>query len=765
MKRVLWILALVVLACGLLTLNLPRASAASIFFDDFEDGYAGWTPTGAVYDYWYAQCWPETVGCRGVQLDNTGRITRTVSTVGYTSIVVNWSIAAYLLEAGDRCLIEVNTGSGWSIIASVDNGLDDGWYRFGTVNLSAAANNKASFQVRYRILGNAYGDYCYVDNITISGTSGSPTATPTPTPAPTSTPTPTPTPGGGGSTVPGDPLTGSGSVSRSLLTYTNLISGTTPANPVNNSGYALPAAGAHPTHTFEGRLVLNSEATSGSFSEIRDDYAYTGTADHQRKHLPEFDYQFVQNGSHLIPVQRGLIITTHPYWNYILEAGRVWNETSDNGYSRASFPFALVEKNANCTHNGVMSFLFKNDGSVSKVWYQITQETCLYYKVNMWGVLTATYTPQTVSGSAAIRSSYASEVANRMTVKPISALATDFPGFDTSVLTSGITNITTYGIVYNGVNYAGICETRYGDYPFCSVMRLPSYSTAKSLVGGMAFTRLNQLYGTTVATELIRTWVPEYASGSGVWTNVTFNHTLDMATGNYDSSGYEVDEAGTKMGTFFDAQTYASKAAAAFSFPNMTTPGTTWVYHTSDTFLVTQAMDAYLESKQGASADIFQMLVSDVFIPLNIGPGAHTTLRTSENNWQGEVFGGFGLFLTGDDVAKLSKFLNVDDGKIGSTQVLHAGQLAAAMQQNASDRGLDTATQPFKYNNAFWGKQFTSADGYPCTFWTPFMSGFGGISVIMMPNGATFYVFSDNNEFNWSDVVLEAHQEIGSHCN
>jgi hypothetical protein len=45
------------------------------------------------------------------------------------------------------------------------------------------------------------------------------------------------------------------------------------------------------------------------------------------------------------------------------------------------------------------------------------------------------------------------------------------------------------------------------------------------------------------------------------------------------------------------------------------------------------------------------------------------------------------------------------------------------------------------------------------------MSGFGGISVIMMPNGSTFYVFSDNGDFNWYDVVVqESHDNIGSNC-
>ena len=78
--------------------------------------------------------------------------------------------------------------------------------------------------------------------------------------------------------VPGDPLTGSGSVSRTLLTYNDLMTGSSAA-PVDDSAFAVPANAAAPTNTFEGTLALSSTATGGGFTEIRDDYNYTGTPD------------------------------------------------------------------------------------------------------------------------------------------------------------------------------------------------------------------------------------------------------------------------------------------------------------------------------------------------------------------------------------------------------------------------------------------------------------------------------------------------------
>ncbi|MBK6645497.1 MAG: hypothetical protein IPG44_07045 [Anaerolineales bacterium] len=111
-----------------------------------------------------------------------------------------------------------------------------------------------------------------------------------------------------------------------------------------------------------------------------------------------------------------------------------------------------------------MTFLFNNSG-VSKVRYQITQETCVYYKVNMWGQLSATYSAYTVSNAAALKANHALEVGNRLPTKPITDLVTDYPSaaVNVSVFGSGVTaeHMTYYGVIYNGVNYVSGCTTRW----------------------------------------------------------------------------------------------------------------------------------------------------------------------------------------------------------------------------------------------------------------------------------------------------------------
>jgi len=366
---------------------------------------------------------------------------------------------------------------------------------------------------------------------------GQPTASPTPTAEPTSTPL--------------SPLTGVGDVDRTVLTYDDLMNGSDPTSPVDDGAFALPADAAQPEHTFEGRLELIGEATSGGSRELVDNLDWPdGTL-----HIPKFDFEFVQHGSHLIPVQRGLIVTDHPSWFYIFGPGRVWREKADRGYSRASFPFALVGKLTGFTHNGLMIFLFNND-EVSKVWYQIAQETCPHLKFDAWGLLEARYHASPAANADQVRATYEQEVRNRFPTKPIEQLAADYPGTDLSKFgdESPSADMTTYGFVIGGVNYVGGCRTRYGDYAYCDHMRLTSQSTAKSAFAAVALMRLAQKRGPEVASLLIKDYVPEYVDSPGDWSEVTFNHTLDMATGNYLSSEIFADEGNLELnGPFFDA--------------------------------------------------------------------------------------------------------------------------------------------------------------------------------------------------------------------
>ncbi|RPE31839.1 Ig-like domain repeat protein [Kitasatospora cineracea] len=590
--------------------------------------------------------------------------------------------------------------------------------------------------------------------------------------------------------VPGDPLTGNGAVSRTLLPYSQLTNPQNPSGPVDDAAFALPAAAAPPRSTFEGTLTLTNPAGSGRFKNIKS--CSTGCG----KHLPPISLDLVQNGSHLIPTVQGLTITgdtqSGSTYNLIVGPGRAWSENGDTGtagtFSRASLPIALVDRNQNCVHNGELSFLY-NTTSVSNVAYQVTAETCALHQFDMWGQLAATYNAHSVPNAVALENAHAAEVGNRMPTKPLSALATDYPtaGLNLATFGSGITPsaMTSYGVVYNGVNYVAGgtsankgCQTRYGTYAFCQDMRLPSYSTAKSAFAGLSMARLVQDFGSAVPNLDLKDYVPEMAS-SGNWNSaqVTFNNAADMATGNFNSQLYESDENGANTTSFLNAEPYGTATTGKMGYAlgyahHAGEQGNTWAYHSVDHFLLAQAETGYLQSQRGPSADLFNLMRDEVYTPLHLNAGTLTTERTDNASaagtspTTGRLFAAYGLFWTVDDIAKLATLFQ-NNGAAGGTQLADRGQMLTAMQRSSTDTGVaavsadltghgdgTAASGGYRYSNGLWAYP-TTGQVPGCGLRVPFMSGYGGITIAMMPNGATYYYVSDNNEFGWASTVAE----------
>lgn len=552
-----------------------------------------------------------------------------------------------------------------------------------------------------------------------------------------------------------DALPGNGAVVRTNLSYNTLIG--TIASLVDYSAFAVPAGAANPDHVFQGTLTLTNPGTAGSFAEVGTNLQ-ASYAD--PTHLPAFSYQFIQDGTHIFPVRRGLLTTTHPDWYYILEPGRVWKENGDNGYSRVAIPFSLQENGANCTHNGVLSFLFKADGSISKVAYQIAAETCQYFQFNMWGLASATYTPQTIAGAAAATTAYEGEVAARMPTKPIAQLAADFPTAGINIASIGIEQtpayMTVYGVAVDGINYVGGCQTRYGTYPYCEVLDLPSYSVAKSVAGAIGLMRLEKKYAGTQYTLTVKNEIAK-CSGSQ-WADVTLLNTLDMATGSYTSSGYEVDEGSTAMlNNFFLVDTYNAKATHACAYTRKAIPGTLWVYHTSDAFLLGTAMNTVYKYWEGSSKDYYtDMLVAELWKPLKMSPTTYTTARTIDS--VAYPFTGYGLTFHHDDLVKVGEFLNKNNATIGGVAMLDTVLYNEAMQKTAN-HGLNAGGTNSKYLHGFWAWNAASTETGAAICanakWIPYMSGFGGIGVVLLPNNMVYYFVSDHKEYGFKQTLIE----------
>lgn len=546
---------------------------------------------------------------------------------------------------------------------------------------------------------------------------------------------------------------------RDLLDRDTLLSGSY-RRPVDLSAYAPPSDARPPLHRFEGRLRLSGQPATRTVVALRDFVSSRDTT--QARSFPQdLELAFVQHGDVLIPTQRGPIPGTHPWWEISVEAGKVWNEAGDGDFSRAAIPFALVQRNANCTHNGVLMLLFDGDGTVSRVAMQIGSETCHYLQLDMWGLLRADYAPEPMAGRDALIAAHDAETARRLPVKPIAALAADHPGIDPTHFAIGAARArTVHGVIVDGVHYRSQCHTRHGTHPFCDALDIPSYSVAKSVVAGLALMRMQQLYP-GIAEEP----VSRHARASGcmmeTWDGVTLRHLLDMSTGQYDAAGYMADEDSPRIGGFFAPDTHAQRLAfACEAYPRREAPGARWVYHTSDTYLLGTVLQNALRRISGRERDdVFDdMLWTDVLAPLHLSPTARVTRRSYDKARQ-PLFG-WGLTLLSDDIAKLARFLGEQQGRIDGQEMLDAAMFAAAMQRDPEQRGLQVATlENFRYQHGFWARNLQAELGCEAPTWVPFLSGFGGITVALFPNGVAWYNVADDGllaSIDFAEPAIEA---------
>ena len=509
-----------------------------------------------------------------------------------------------------------------------------------------------------------------------------------------------------------------------------------------------------PINHFNGRLYLEVENAELQVTVLRD---WEGLADRPElryDELPPFDFEYIQHGDALIPRQRGPIAADHLQWEYLLAPGRVWQEPGDDGYSRASLPFSLMERNANCVHNGVLGFLFKTDGAISDVTVSVASETCMYFKLDMRGKIPARYIPGSVAGRQDLANSYDRKLKVRLPTLPIEALAEKYPAADLAALANtgkvDPADMTVFGIVVDGVHYMGGCETRNGKYPFCEQLYLPSYSTAKSLFAGLGLMRLEKLYP-GVSNAQVSDYVPE-CSGKQ-WQGVRFIDLLDMSSGNYDSAVPDKDETDPRMAPgFFYPETHAGKIAfSCNAYPGKSAPGTRWVYHTTDTYILSVAMSEYLRQRAGERADIWQDLILPMWEPLQLSPVTRFTRRTYDERAQ--PWAGYGLVYQPDDIARLAVAL----GEGYFDRWVDRTMLDQALQRTSAPNGQPARAQTY-YSHGFYAIDLGEALNCEAPYWVPMMSGYGGISVAVLPGGMTYYYFSDGNVHQWVRPLRALHQ-------
>jgi hypothetical protein len=176
----------------------------------------------------------------------------------------------------------------------------------------------------------------------------------------------------------------------------DLVAAVAPSGVIDNSAF-VPGPRAQTAHEpFSGRLRLAEAAMLTSPADLHAHDVLGKDA----QYFPAVDLAFVTVGGDLVPVTQEVIRSGstgrgRSYWDVLVQAGQVWSETGDGGWSRAAFPFALVHSLEGETHNGLATFLYRN-GKVSAVHFQVVQQTTPGHIETYFtavGVTAASYAP------------------------------------------------------------------------------------------------------------------------------------------------------------------------------------------------------------------------------------------------------------------------------------------------------------------------------------------------------------------------------------
>ena len=469
---------------------------------------------------------------------------------------------------------------------------------------------------------------------------------------------------------------------RTALTTAELIGDQQPSKVIPNSSF-LPSADAQDAHApFTGTITLSETVMTTEPAKFKSN-AVLGK---DPAIFPAAVLSFVTQNGDLIPntqdiLRYGSTPNGKSYWDIIVQAGKVWSEPNDDGWSRASFPFSLMHSIEGETHNGVAMFLYK-DGQVSGLRFQVLTETAPFYIEDYFTAVGKAHTvlsSDKIANEAEIKATYAQSVADAEKLGTWADLGAkvgkeNIDGFDTDI---NADEIVMDGIGVDGTFYLKSCPTVAGELPYCDRQRFGVWSVTKAASNAVAMLRLAEKFGPGVFDEKLVDYITE-ARGIPGWEKTTFGDMLNMASGmGYGPTNekpYNItDPFPDAYYAWYQAPTIEGKIAellkGAKAYP--WGPGKVARYRDEDMFLIGEAMTRYIKKKGEPYATIWDLVSDEVYKPIGIhyAPINRTIEANSKDD---QPLMAYGYYPTISDLVKITK-LYQNGGKFGDKQILQCG--------------------------------------------------------------------------------------------
>jgi len=542
-----------------------------------------------------------------------------------------------------------------------------------------------------------------------------------------------------------------------LLPSSDLLAGDPGKAPVANAAF-YPGKDALPAPPFAA--VLQIQQTTLQTNPGLEKPVQGGR---DARLFPGVTLEFFTLDDRLIPVQMGEMVhesapgRVPSYWRVIPQAGRIWREAADGGWSRASLPLMLVSDMENQSHQGLATFLYR-DGRVTGLRLQFVQQSApwLLRHFVAWGFARVQMAASDPSMLTARRNTARAEIAGRLPAKSWSELVQSarpgtLDGFGGPLYPKWRVGAA---LVRDGVLYYQDSVTAYGPYPYPLEMRFGVRSVMKSVGAPLALLHLAEVYGPWVLSLKIG----DYVSGlDSKWKRIRFLDAADMATGFGGTGTIKTHPNDINDGYLegnYDAWYIAPSRDEKIQQINAThpypwEPGTVVRYRDQDFFLLGAALDAFLKSVRGPDADLWEMVKSEVLVPIGIHRAP--ALRTQEaDGKEGVILFNAGFYPTLEDLARIA-MLYQNIGAHGGRQILNrelTADLLAARDALRKDGDFSTERVPPESVNAEFYKMgfhfvpYVEATNHRLLH-LPTMEGAGENEVTLYPNGLVSIIMAD----------------------
>ena len=517
------------------------------------------------------------------------------------------------------------------------------------------------------------------------------------------------------------------------------------------SYFAKPQWGKNAITPFSGTIILQD--TELNYPKEKEYYPGENI-------FPKLQLDFISHRGELIPRIKKRIITRHQsnsYWDVIVGTGAVWHEAEDGEWSRASFPLTLTDRWVGQARNCVATFVYKTD-AVSNLCLQCSQETADIDDKqlgNISGILPATFQAKQFADSIQIVERHVQSGSKRLPVHPLSEIDSnnEVAGyFEKMIYTNAPTSLGA--VLMDNTLYLHPPKTRHGLYPYPNEMRHGLYSVTKSMAGALALMYFEERYQEGVFEKLISDYVPAFANHPG-WQGVTFSHTLNMVTGTVGGEGPE-----HLFSTLIVAET-AEEAihniAGLGDAPEA--PGQKFNYASTNLFVLSYALQQYVEEKEGKQVNYWDLVHENVLVP--IGAEHFTLLRTMEADETREIpVLAYGALPTIDEAAKIA-LLFANEGSYDGQQILNKERVKEVFGE--TEWGGYSTNNDFRgqnYQHAFWSKEINTGK---CKVKATYMLGFGENYVVFLPGKAIIFRFLDEHDLN-IDKLIRSVENIRPSC-